>query len=201
MATKTREDKLAQYQEFFAIEHDFTINVTPITDEMNSYEQFVAKMPMPFKLASEVTVIDQAALRPLQGLSSSAGQLADFLNHQSRKIDLLIGYILSQQDEEESRFQGIEFGGGGIKFIADTAFNVEQLLELKVFLLEENCAIFCFGEVLECQKIEQKYYHKVTFHYIREEDREALVRTSLHLQSKQLHKLAQKRNNEHDKHE
>ncbi|RHW75022.1 PilZ domain-containing protein [Colwellia sp. RSH04] len=201
MATKTREDKLAQYQEFFAIEHDFTINVTPITDEMNSYEQFVAKMPMPFKLASEVTVIDQAALRPLQGLSSSAGQLADFLNHQSRKIDLLIGYILSQQDEEESRFKGIEFGGGGIKFIADTAFNVEQLLELKVFLLEENCAIFCFGEVIECQKIEQEYYHKVTFYYIREEDREALVRTSLHLQSKQLHKLAQKRNNEHDKHE
>ena len=35
--------------------------------------------------------------------------------------------------------------------------------------------------------------HKVIFHHIREEDQEALVRNSLHQQSKQLQILAQQR--------
>ncbi|TPH13886.1 PilZ domain-containing protein [Litorilituus lipolyticus] len=199
MTTKSLEEKLAQYHEFFAIEHNFSINLVSISSNIKSYEQFIAHMPMPFKLASEVSTIDQAALRPLQGLSSSAGQLVDFLNLQSQKIDLLIGYILSQQDDDESRFKGIEFGGGGIKFISDQAIEVEQLIEMKIFLLDENCAVYCIGEVIESQKINNTYHQKVTFHFIREEDRESLVRTSLHIQSKQLQKLAQQRNNEHDK--
>jgi hypothetical protein len=194
------DNKLEKYHEFFSIEHDFSLNILPIElSKATSFEQFLIDMPTPFKMASDIKSIDQSALRPLQALNGVAGQLVDFLNHQSTKIDLLIGYILSQQDNEEHRYQGIKFGGGGILFAANNAFKLAQLLEMKVFLLNQNCAVYCYGEVIDVEQEKESYLHKVIFHFIREEDREILVRNSLHEQSKQLQLLAQQRNNEEKK--
>ena len=191
---ETIEKKLAKYHEFFSITHQFSINIFPLdASKVTSFEQFVTNMPTPFKMASDISTIDQAALRPLQGLSGVASQLVDFLNHQSEKINLLMGYILSQQDDEQYRYQGIEFGGGGLLFVAQDSFEVGQLLEMKVFLLTENCAIYCYAEVIEVTQKEDGSHHKAIFHFIREEDREVLVRTSLHEQSKQLQMLAKQR--------
>ncbi|QBG35073.1 PilZ domain-containing protein [Litorilituus sediminis] len=197
MSEKTLEQKLEQYHEFFAIADNFTINLHELTNNKPlSYEEFLATMPLPFKMASEVTTIDQAALRPIQSLSNTASQLVEFLNHQSEKINLLISYILSQQDEPEHRFQGLEFGGGGVMFSAETAFELGQLLEMKIFLLDENCAVYCIGEVIDISQSQALFHHKAIFHFIREDDRETLVRTSLHKQSKQLQRLAQQRDKE-----
>ncbi len=197
MNNETIEKKLAKYHEFFSIEHNFSINILPLElTKVASFEQFLVDMPTPFKMASDMKSIDQSALRPLQALSGVAGQLVEFLNHQSSKIDLLIGYILSQQDDEEHRYQGIKFGGGGLLFTANTAFKLAQFLEMKIFLLNQNCAVFCYGEVIEVQQEQESYLHKVIFHFIREDDREILVRNSLHEQSKQLQVLAQQRNQE-----
>ena len=197
MINETTEQKLVKYNEFFSIEHEFSINILPVDAHKNtSYEQFIAQMPTPFKMASDMSCIDQAALRPLQALSGVASQLVEFLNHQSTKIDLLIGYILSQQDDERHRYQGLKFGGGGLLFTASKAFEPSQLLEMKVFLTNENYAVYCYGEVIEVEQNQDAYLHKVVFHFIREEDREVLVRTSLHEQSKQLQLLAKQRNQE-----
>ncbi|OUR76322.1 PilZ domain-containing protein [Colwellia psychrerythraea] len=197
MSALSLDQKLAQYDEFFAIDHEFSVNIMAIDDtEGCNFDKFISTMPMPFKLATDMSTIDQSALRSLQGLGNSASQLVSFLNQQSKKIDLLIGYILSQQDESQHRYQGIKFGGGGIKFITPKAFNIGQLLELKIFLLESHCAIYCYGEVIEVNSANELFTHKVTFHFIREEDRETLVRSSLHEQSKQLQKLTKLRNQE-----
>lgn len=197
MSLLTLDQKLAQYDEFFAIEHEFSVNIIAIDNVENiDFDSFISNMPMPFKLATDMNTVDQSALRSLQGLGNSASQLVSFLNQQSKKIDLLIGYILSQQDEVQHRYQGIKFGGGGIKFMTPKAFTIGQLLELKIFLLESHCAIYCYGEVIEVESESEKYTHKVIFHFIREEDRETLVRSSLHEQSKQLQILAKLRNQE-----
>tara|TARA_R100001377_G_scaffold40571_2_gene22703 strand:- start:945 stop:1562 length:618 start_codon:yes stop_codon:yes gene_type:complete len=197
MSLLTLDQKLAQYDEFFAIEHEFSVNIMAIDNVENiDFDSFISNMPMPFKLATDMNTVDQSALRSLQGLGNSASQLVSFLNQQSKKIDLLIGYILSQQDEVQHRYQGIKFGGGGIKFMTPKAFTIGQLLELKIFLLESHCAIYCYGEVIEVESESEQFTHKVIFHFIREEDRETLVRSSLHEQSKQLQKLAKLRNQE-----
>ena len=195
MNHETTEQKLLKYNEFFSIEHEFSINIVVIdNDKVTSFDQFIEEMPTPFKMATDMASIDQAALRPLQSLSGVATQLVDFLNHQSAKIDLLIGYILSQQDDEQHRYQGIRFGGGGLLFSASQTFKNAQLLEMKIFLKSENYAVYCIGEVIDVEQSESNFLHKVIFHYIREEDREVLVRTSLHEQSKQLQALAKQRN-------
>ncbi|WP_440875489.1 PilZ domain-containing protein [Thalassotalea sp. PLHSN55] len=194
MSVEENQQKLAQFNEFFSIEHPFNVNITELTAVGTlGYDQFLSRIPLPFKMATDIVTLDQSALRPLQAISGVAGQLVEYLNHQSEKIDLLVGYILSQQDDVSQRFQGVKFGGGGIVFQADKAFELNQLLELKLFFLEENCAVFCHGEVISIESDEQQFLHKIIFHHIREEDREILVRTSLHQQSKQLQRLAKAR--------
>lgn len=199
MTTLGLKTKLAQFDEFFSIEHDFNVNIVLVDTPLPSYDQFMQKMPLPFKIASDIVHIDQAALRPLQGVNGSvAGQLVEYLHHQTKKIDLLVGYIISQQNEEKNRFQGHKFGGGGLIFSAEKSFELGQMLELKIFLENNSSAVYCMGEVIEVVTNlgddTGTQQHKVVFHYIREEDREILVRTSLHEQSKQLQTLAKKRN-------
>jgi Tfp pilus assembly protein PilZ len=203
MQVTSDHEKLAQFSEFFSIEKRFNVNITNIAaNSVQSYDEFINNIPLPFKLASDVVAIDQAALRPIKSLSSVASQLVDFLNLQSQKIELLVTYILSQQDAPENRYQGIKFGGGGIVFQTDKPFALGDILEMKLFLLDEHCAVFCYGEVVaiaekytdEKNRNENCYFeHQVIFHFIREEDRELLVKASLHEQAKQLKNLAKHR--------
>ena len=195
------ENKSAKFDEFFSINYPFNVNATIIdNDTPLSYQAFMNTMPMPFKMASEIITLDQAALRPLQTIGSVAGQLVDYLHHQAQKIDLLVSYILSEQDNEKQRYQGTHFGGGGVIFSSMSNFIVGQFIELKIFLLDDNCAIYCCGEIISASvENDDITNYKVIYHHIREEDREILVRRSLHQQSKQLQVLAQQRNDESEK--
>lgn len=199
MATSEDKTKLAQFDEFFSIDYHFNINALTLNSEhVPSYEQFLNDMPTPFKIASEISTLDQSALRPLQAVAGVANQLMEYLNHQAQKMDLLVGYILSQQDNASERCQAVKFGGGGIIFQSEneSVFNLGDYLKLKLFFTEDNSAIYCLGEIVASEPTEKHMQYKVIFHHIREEDREALVRLSLHQQSKQLQALAQQRNQE-----
>ncbi len=194
MSEQDNQNKMNLFDEFFSIKHIFNINIVPSdSNEMPSFDEFINSIPLPFKLATDVITLDQAALRPLQALSGVAGQLVEYLNHQTQKIDLLVGYILSQQDEEIHRVQGMAFGGSGVTFKQAKQRQIGEHFALKIFLLEENCAIYCYVEVIGVVENVGEYEHKALFHHIRDEDREILVRSSLHQQSKQLQVLAQQR--------
>lgn len=205
-----QEEKLKQYNEFFTISHSFSINIetSPLSQSVSD-EQFNAEIPLPFQMASDNIAIEQKALKPLQSLAGNARQLVDYLQHQANKIDLLVNYILSQHDDGDKRFTGIAFGGGGFSFQANDAFNIADKLIAKIFILDENCAVYCHGEIITKKKVDEldsiktettndshndHYQYDVIFSKIREQDREVLVRTSLHLQAKQLQTLAKQRN-------
>jgi hypothetical protein len=199
MANETNDEKLNQFSEFFSIKNSFNINTASLQNQQLSYDDFLALMPAPFKLANDIITLDQAALAPLQALSGIAGQLVQYLNHQAQKIDLLVGHIISEQDSSEHRAHGLSFGGGGLEFTDTNTFSLNEIVELKVFLSHENCAIYCHGEVIKIEHVkddkhDDDFSYQVIFHHIREEDREILVRSSLHLQTKQLQQLAKERN-------
>ncbi len=198
MSADLIQNKLKQFNEFFSIKHLFNVNIA-IADPLKTpdFEAFLQQIPLPFQIASDIVNLDHMALKPLQSMSSVAGQLVEYLHHQTQKIDLLVGYIISQQDDEKHRVQGVSFGGGGIVFSSAETFKLGQLLELKIFLHNNTCAIYAVGEVIEREANETSNTasndYKVVFHFIRENDREILVRNSLHEQAKQLQNLSKTR--------
>ncbi|MBD3584857.1 PilZ domain-containing protein [Salinimonas sp. HHU 13199] len=198
MDTLSLEEKKAQFDEFYVINHELKANIKPLgSDEvLPAYSELEDSMPYAFRIASEMSALDAAALRPLRGLSDHASALADYLNHQSKKIDLMMSYILHQQDEPEYRFLTVKFGGGGIVIHSPSPLKVGTAAQIKLFLSEEAAAIFCYGEVITCQQNEDDYHIAFIFTRIREQDQELLVRASLHLQTLQLRKRAQARGDE-----
>ncbi|WP_448568927.1 PilZ domain-containing protein [Thalassotalea ganghwensis] len=188
-------DKLEQFSEYFSIEHLFNLNLKPLSSqELCSYSEFIEQIPTPFKLATQVATLDQIAIEPLQTVKGVATQLMRYLNLQAQKVDLLMHYIVSQQDEEEHRYQGIGFGGSGVKFKSQQALAVNTLVEVKLFIEQDNCNIYCHGEVIEIAQEDEHFIGKVLFHHIRDDDRELLVRCTLHQQQKQLNALSKRRN-------
>lgn len=192
MENLSLEQKKAQFDEYFSINHSINVNakILPASVSIPDESSIEDVMPYAFKIASEMATIEAQALRPLRHLSDHAESLADYLNHQARKIDLMMSFILHQQDDVDYRFQTTTFGGGGIVISSDTEMRIGDKAELKLFLDQEAAAIFCFGEVISCERNDTAYDVAFIFSSIREQDQELLVRASLHIQTQQLRRRA-----------
>ena len=195
MSELSLEQKQAQFDEYFSIAHCINANVRPLgTDETIPDEDALEdSMPYAFRIASEMAALEAQAIRPLRNLGDHAETLAEYLNHQSRKIDLMMSFVLHQQDEPEHRFKTVKLGGGGVIIESKEAMDVGTKAELKLFLDAEAAAIFCYGEVITCEQVEDSYHIAFIFNSIREQDQELLVRASLHIQTQQLRKRSKER--------
>lgn len=196
MESLTLEQKQQLFTEFFRIKHNIRVNLDMLDANtvLPDADQLQHRMPYAFRIASELSSIESQALRPLRNLGEHANELAQFLTHQSRKIDLMMSLILQQQDEQDKRYQSVEFGGGGVVIASDKALEIGALAEVKLFLEDEAAAVFCYAEVISCIQQDEQFNVSLVFVRIREEDQELLVRATLHLQTQQLKKRQQKEN-------
>jgi hypothetical protein len=108
---------------------------------------------------------------------------------------LIMSYILTMEDDEENRLVSHSFGGGGLTYFANKALEIGQVVQLKLFLTDEASAIFCYGEVIDIKAQGDKYLTCLYYARIREDDREIIVRASLHQQSRQLKRKAEIKRN------
>jgi len=186
---------VSQEQQFFSIVHPFLVGVEPLAPgaTLPSEAEFEAMIPMPFKLAAHINHLDTQSLRPLRNLGENAHDLAEFLNFQSKKIDLMMSYILTLGAESQQRLPGTSFGGSNVTYQAPQAIALGQLVQLKIFIEENNCATFCIGRIIDCVAGQHHFIIDIEIMLINAEDQEQLVRTSLHVQSLQLKERAQLR--------
>ncbi len=186
---------MSQPQHFFSIEHAFQVNceLLPHDAQIPDRAKFDTMIPAPFKLASNINNIEAQALRPLRNLSESTHDLAEFLNLQSKKIDLMMSYILTLGADDQTRLQGTSFGGSSVTYLAGEAVELARLVKLKIFIEENNCAIFCIAKVAACTPQDGQYGVELNIVMIDDEDQEQLVRTSLFIQSVQLKERATRR--------
>lgn len=189
----SHQEKIELFNEYFCVEQDISVNVIPMDEgaDLPSYSHFIRTMPYSFRLAGEVSSIESQSLRSLRNLGHYGDDLVDFLKAQSRKIDLIMSYIMTMEDEDEHRLVAHAYGGGGVTIEVDKEYNIGNLFKLKLFLSDEAAAIYCIGEVVEVEAKEDSYLLKLYYARIREDDREILVRASLHQQSKQLKRLSE----------
>lgn len=186
-------------QQFFSIAHAFELSVKTLSSSsIPSDAEFVANMPKSFKLASQINQLDRHTIKPLRSLGEHAGELSDFLALQSKKIDLMMSYILTLDEGSKARNQGTSFGGSNITFINQSSIANDTLLELKLFIEECNSAIYAIGKVIDTQPCDDGMVINVEFVKIDEEDQEQLVRNSLHIQTIQLKQRSDARKPDND---
>lgn len=193
MSDLTLKQLADTYQDYFSVEHGININVKAINGPLPSIAALEAAIPPPFLLASNVNSLSGSALRSLNRLGEMAEELANYLQQQARKIDLLLHYVLQQQDDANERFITQSFGASGCSYLASAPLAPLTVLELKLFLDNNDGAVFCYAQVLSCEQQAEKWQIKVVFTRIRDEDRELIVRASLHQQSKLLKQKAEQR--------
>ncbi|MCC4263904.1 PilZ domain-containing protein [Oceanimonas baumannii] len=177
---------------YFSVEYRAQVNLLPLEQDetVPDAEQFEADIPAPFRLISEVTRIDTHQARLLRNLDDHASELVDIINQQSRKIDLMLSYLLAGQDDPDCRYDTLSLGGSGFDFVPRQPMTDGQPVRIKLFLPEYSVAVYAYGEV-QTGPDEQHYHCRFT--RIREQDRDALIRASLQLQAKKLKARAEQR--------
>lgn len=187
------EQLSTDFQQYFKVEHAIIINVVAKEGTLPDEPTFLAAIPEPFLLAGNIGQLNLNALRSLQRLGELAEELANYLQQQAKKLDLLLHYVLQQQDAALHRFYTQSYGGAGLTFVSKSPFTALQLVEVKLFLAENAGAVYCYGQILSSEPVQDGYLVKVVFRLIREEDRELLVRASLQQQARQLKLKAEQR--------
>jgi hypothetical protein len=182
-----------QFNDYFIVEQQINLNVKPFDHSLPDEASFEALIPAPFKMVSELAALDQSALKSLNRISEFADELASYLRAQARKIDMMMGFLLAQQDDQQYRQRSQSFGGSALCFYQSQPYAVGTLLEVKMFLEHGEGAVFCLVTVLESIPQDDKYLIRTTYRCLREIDRELIVRASLHEQSRQLKRKAELR--------
>lgn len=195
------EQDLALFQEYFQLQHQVNVNIVAggEASTLPSIDVFEQMIPVPYKIASEMKGLEQNMLRPLRQLGDVVEPLAEYLKAQSRKIDLMMSYILKNEDDIGEQYHTKSYGGGGFIFESEQPFTLNHWYTCKLFFDEEATAVFCLAKLAAVETTELEttdennsvitntiYTNTMVFHRIREEDRESVVRASLHQQSKQL---------------
>lgn len=183
----------SQYHDYFMVEHQTHVNIRPLEGPIPNETEFELRIPAPFLMASEMTELDRSMLKPLARLGDIADDLALYLKAQARKIDTLMRYILLQQDDPSERYMTYSYGGSALNFISSTPLEPGQLLEIKLFLDQSEGAVFAYAVVLSVETLDQHFLVRTTYSNVREQDREIIVRASLHQQSRQLKRKAEQR--------
>jgi hypothetical protein len=181
------------YNDYFSVVHDITVNYKVLDSCLPSEHDFIASIPEPFLLAGEMGNLNMSALRALNRIGELADELANYLQQQARKIDLLLHYVLRQQDNAEHRQYTLSYGGAGLCLQSPQPLPLLAIVELKVFLAENEGAVYCLGQVISAEQQDEGWQIKVVFRRIRDQDRELIVRASLHQQSRQLKQKAAQR--------
>jgi hypothetical protein len=190
-----------QYHDYFAIEQAVLANIKPLSTPLPTEDFFLTMIPEPFRMASEQATLDRSALKALSQLGEMAEDLAVYLRSQAKKLDMLMRYLLIQQDDPTYRRNTQSFGGSALNFLSDQPLAAGQTLEVKLFLNGTDGAVYFLTTVLDSVLQEQQqattdtseqpqlpaqYLIQSVVSRIRDEDREVLVRASLHEQSRQL---------------
>ncbi len=185
------------HDEYFSVHYDLTINVEPLAIDtvLPNIETFEREIPAPFRVAQECSSLDDVSESELSFLKLDDGKrLASYLHNQNQKLNLLLSYLLIQQDNEEYRHKTSSFGASKFTFESKTALNLSQKAKVKLFLENPPSAIYCYATVTQCTETETGYSIEMAYELLRDIDQDLLIKAALFQQQKVLKLRAQERN-------
>lgn len=176
-------------QEYFTVHHTMTVNVEPLANqELPSFEKFESEIPAPFLVASEFSSLDMLSDSARGELSNSDFKhVTQLLETQNAKLNLLLTFMLSQQDESQYRHQTTAFGASQFTYLSEVEAKVGSKVRIKIFLDHPAAAIYSYGYIAAVEsKQHDGYLVTVKYELMRDIDQDLLIKAALFQQQKLL---------------
>ncbi|MGX9415769.1 PilZ domain-containing protein [Vibrio sp. WJH972] len=176
-------------QEYFTVHHAIAVNVEPMASDFSLPDAilFEAEIPAPFIVANEFSQLDhlnESAKTELR--NSDFRHVIQLLDTQNSKLNLLLTYMLAQQDDQQYRTKTRSFGASQFSYYSRNPLDAHTILRAKMFLENPAAAIYCYGEVTECETTDQGYVITVKYVLIRDLDQDLIIKAALFQQQKLL---------------
>ncbi|MCF1439365.1 MAG: hypothetical protein LPD71_11660, partial [Shewanella sp.] len=175
--------------------HEFTAYLTPWHGKaMPNDDQLRELQSVGLKLITEVKQLENACLLQLRHLDNDAKAVVDFLKLQSRKVDLVLQYILEKEVQQGSKHPGLSFGGSGFTLSSPAALSTGTQYKTSLYIRDELINILCIATVTGCSEQDGEFISQLEYSAILESDVEQLVQASLRVQQRQLKARKQSNN-------
>ncbi|OCH14828.1 MULTISPECIES: hypothetical protein [unclassified Aliivibrio] len=185
------------HDEYFSVHYDLTINVEPLALDTTLPDTvtFEREIPAPFRVAQECSSLDDVSENELSFLKLDDGKrLANYLNNQNQKLNLLLSYLLIQQDNKTYRHKTVSFGASKFTYESKVALTLTQKAKVKLFLEHPPSAIYCYAQVTQCTQTDTGYTIEMSYDLLRDIDQDLLIKAALFQQQKVLKLRALERN-------
>ncbi|MBD1565442.1 PilZ domain-containing protein [Vibrio sp. SA48] len=184
-------------QEFFTVHYGLTTNIEPLDDTFSLPPQpiFEAEIPAPFIVASEFSHLDQLnESARLELKNNDFKNVIQLLETQNSKLNLLLTFMLSQQDNPATRFTTTTFGASQFSFMTTAPLNIGSKARVKLFLDHPPAAIYCYSSVTDCRLEHEQYLITMKYDLLRDTDQDLLIKAALYQQQKLLRQRSLERN-------
>ncbi len=181
-------------REYFRIADEIALDYRPLDQQEAKQlrEKIQSNFPDRFTAASSFTATSRQLTHALHRAQHESPEIARCLQTLDQKLNLLAQLFVAEEfDIANQPPQHVNISAGGVAFRARKELPVDSLLELRMVLFPSLVGILAVGRVIHNEHLQDgnlKYPWQVAvnYDYMRETDRELLVR---HIMSKETREL------------
>lgn len=188
------DGKMQERREFFRVEDEVSLHYQVVkTDELDAKRKRLDQdLDSDFTIIGSLAAITHDMAGVLRKVESSAPEVARYLNALDRKIELLgRAFLGHSSDLSEQSARAVNLSASGMAFYTPEPIAVGGVLELRLLLFPSYTGMLIYAEVVACERVEMPgtnrfYCTRVNFTYLRDNDRDVLIRHVLQRQSELL---------------
>lgn len=179
---------------FFRIDDTvrMSLRLVPAGELATRLDRLEHDMAGSFTVMSSLTAITAQMTASLRRIENRDADLAAYLRAIDQKIEVIGRAFIAQEPELAAEAaSAVNLSAGGMSAVVDSCYPAGSDMEIRLLLFPSFTGLMIYGTVVDCSPVEDeeaegKYLTRLEFSYIREQDRELLIRHLLRCQSRQL---------------
>ncbi|MFT5520319.1 MAG: hypothetical protein ACI9IA_000910 [Enterobacterales bacterium] len=177
-------------RDFYRINDTVGIHYTLCDGELPDTDTFAAEIPNEFQLISHLNSIDMDSSTLLHNIQDTLPDVSRYLKIINGKIEALARHIVTIGIVDDIKPQAVTLSAGGVCFVSNEKIALESNIRFSMVLYPSCSGILTYGKVVRCNPmpdtVPEQYDVALEYVLITENDRDALVRHVLQLQSNYL---------------
>ncbi len=156
-----------------------------------------------FSLMNGLSAIGQQVAASLRRIELKDPDVADYLKALDRKIELIgRAFLAEEADIADQPARAVNLSGGGMAVQSREPMDENAVLEIRMLLLPSYTGILTYGTLVSCRRLPEDeadpgypYLLRIDFSFMRDSDRDALIRHVLLKQAEWLRHRREQREN------